>query len=164
MMLKPLALAFSITVFAATPVLTAENDEPNTADMTIVQNCLRGAGNSDTGKRACIGQISQACMRTPGGDTTLGMVNCAVRETLVWDSLLNSIYREILGRLEGKASTALRGIQRLWITWRDKKCSFAYVQYEGGTIAGPIASGCIMTTTAERAIELGYLLDEVALR
>ncbi len=40
----------------------------------------------------CVGRSAQACITSPGGDTTIGMMACLDRERQYWDGRLNAAY------------------------------------------------------------------------
>ena len=42
----------------------------------------------------CVGRAAAACMMTPGGDTTIGMIECLDGELGYWDGRLNAAYAE----------------------------------------------------------------------
>lgn len=117
--------------------------------------------------RRCIGQAATACMQAPGGDTTIGMVDCLGHETREWDMLLNAWYEKAirqfetadaeldqLGSAAPKAAPVLREAQRNWIGFRDKSCAFESVRWQGGTLGGPAAGDCMLDLTATQALRL----------
>lgn len=124
-------------------------------DTATIADCMAAEANRYT----CIGRISQPCMEEHGGDTTLGMKMCAVRETDAWDALLNAEYQRLLGNLEGKAKDKLRAAQRAWISMRDGDCALPYAIYEGGTLAGVLAATCLLDRTATRTIQIRDLRE-----
>ena len=82
---------------------------------------LAGAVKAATTRyESCIGAVSIPCQQEPGGEATLGMIECIQREWAVWDERLNRIYREQLKDAEPKLATALRETQRAWLKWREK--------------------------------------------
>ncbi len=155
--------AFLAAPAIATPALAQEPGY----DGKILTACLdRTAG--DSGNTAvCIGEASTACMATPGGDTTVGMVDCLMAETRDWDTLLNDHYTKALAAAETAdkelaeigsaaepAAPVLKQAQRDWIAFRDSSCRYQDLRYQGGTAGGPAAASCQMQLTAEQALRL----------
>ena len=49
---------------------------------------------------------------------------------------------------------ALREMQRAWIVFRDKACTYEASLWQGGTGRGPAAINCLMQQTARQALSL----------
>ncbi|NHQ75901.1 DUF1311 domain-containing protein [Roseovarius gahaiensis] len=106
-------------------------------------------------------------MMTPGGDTTIGMIECLDGEVGYWDARLNAAYAErmaiakdqdsdTLGLRSAAASIedSLRNMQRSWIIFRDASCLYEQAQWMGGTGGGPATQACHMHETARQALKL----------
>lgn len=133
----------------------------------LLAQCYEDADGSEA-KQQCIGALSGACMsEEDGGETTLGMSMCNNAEAEYWDKLLNEEYRETM--VWAKASdqddqeyfpgfanraNALRDAQRAWIAFRDAECALDYAVWGAGSMRHIAGTGCIMTLTAERTIQL----------
>lgn len=104
--------------------------------------------------RACIGNAAKLCRAQPGGETTMGMMDCAGRERALWDERLNGAYAALRGKASPTQATALQQAQRAWMAYRDARCGFEATRYEGGSLAGVVAGNCFLQVTAERALEL----------
>lgn len=115
----------------------------------------------------CVGQAAQACMNTPGGDTTIGMIECLQGELSYWDRRLNAAYAKRISaakqedaemnKIRSSASTledSLRKMQRAWISYRDASCLYEQAQWQGGTGGGPATAACHMHETARQALRL----------
>jgi uncharacterized protein YecT (DUF1311 family) len=115
----------------------------------------------------CVGRAVAACMLTPGGDTTIGMMECLDAEVSYWDARLNTAYAERMAiakeqdtemRELGSAATSieesLRSMQRAWIAFRDASCLYEQAQWMGGTGGGPATAACHMHETARQALKL----------
>ncbi len=105
----------------------------------------------------CIGASANQCMQdTAGGETTVGMGGCLDRERDFWDGRLNAAYQQLLSqqRSDPAMLDALRGMQRAWISYRDARCDYEYVQWGGGTGGGPAILACLMQATAEQVFVL----------
>jgi uncharacterized protein YecT (DUF1311 family) len=127
-----------------------------------VRACIDGAARP----LDCVGATVEACVARPGGDTTVGIVDCIAAETAAWDSLLNEAYRAAMtasrtadatGDVVAPALTreaTLRDAQRAWIAFRDAECRSRYAAWGRGTMRQIAGANCVMEETAERAIEL----------
>lgn len=153
------AVAAIIPIFLA-PAGTsaAERDTFAPEDKAAVDDCLKAARAQTQRLASCIGIASAACQKKPGMESTAGMRDCYIRESAVWEQMLNQRYDALSARLSEASAQKLREIQRAWTAWREEKCQMPYLLYEGGTIAVPSSAYCFMEVTAERALEL----DEAA--
>lgn len=115
----------------------------------------------------CVGRAAGACMMTPGGDTTVGMLACLDGELAYWDARLNAAYAEriavaqtqdaelrTLGSANASVEESLRAAQRAWIAFRDASCLYEQAQWMGGTGGGPATLACHMHETARQALKL----------
>lgn len=165
--LKLLAIgALSLSLIgAAGPVAAADEALPQ--DVVEIQSCIEGVREYNAGAEAgqeasrdeCIGTIAGPCLETDQGQSTFGMIECNGRELAVWDTILNDNYSALKEALTDTGFRALRDTQLKWIAYRDSKCDWPTVFFEGGTISGPIAAACLNEATARRANELADYLD-----
>jgi uncharacterized protein YecT (DUF1311 family) len=106
-------------------------------------------------------------MSSPGGDTTIGMIDCLQGELEYWDKRLNTAYAKRLAaartadadmqRLKSSGPSieeSLRKMQRSWISYRDAACLYEQSQWQGGTGGGPATAGCQMNETARQTQKL----------
>ena len=59
-------------------------------------------------------------------------------------------------RVEPKLAVALRETQRAWLQWREKSCKLPAIDNEGGSIVGPLDTGCMLYATARQALWLQH--------
>ncbi len=165
-MVRDLAIVFACLagLGAAAPAAAAE---ALPQDETDLQTCIEGVREYNAGAEAgqeasrdeCIGAVADPCLETDAATTTTGMVECYGRELAVWDAMLNMNYAALKDELEPGAFAALRDTQVKWIAFRDAKCAWPSVLFEGGSIARPIGADCLNRTTAQRSNELADYLD-----
>jgi uncharacterized protein YecT (DUF1311 family) len=105
---------------------------------------------------SCIGAVTIPCQGTPGGSSTLGMIDCNTREWAVWDERLNRLYSEARKDADRKLAKALREAQRAWLRWREKRCRLPAIDNEGGSIVGPLYTSCMLDATARQALWLEH--------
>jgi uncharacterized protein YecT (DUF1311 family) len=118
---------------------------------------LAGAAkDAATQSESCIGAVTIPCQQQPGGSSTAGMIECNHREWAVWDERLNRAYSQSLKGAEPKLATALRETQRAWLQWREKSCKLPAIDNEGGSIVGPLYTGCMLYATARQALSLQH--------
>ncbi|WJS83992.1 lysozyme inhibitor LprI family protein [Paracoccus sp. TOH] len=161
-------------LLAAGPVLA--QDGPR-YDADGFAKCIADAetdAGAGPGLPGCIGQASRQCMATPGGETTVGMVDCLGHEAKDWDKLLNGYYERALKTAEAAdaelaelgsaaipAAPALQQAQRHWIAFRDSSCRYEGLRYQGGTLGGPAAQDCVLRLTAEQALRLRDIAEGI---
>jgi uncharacterized protein YecT (DUF1311 family) len=153
--------AFLIAAFAlalAVPALAAEDATP--ADRAAIQRCLDEKAAVGEERDTCVGSLADACLDKGDDPSTYGMADCSKREYLVWDERLNETYRRMMAELERDQQRELRDLQRAWIAFSDKKCSFYRVMQPQGSIIIPIASYCAMKETGRQAVFLEMMHEE----
>ncbi len=153
-----------IAILALSSFSLANAQDFTSEDEMQMQQCVETvheiqSSGEEISLRECIGAASRICMEAPGGQTTIGMAQCTVQENAWWDTYLNFLYQDLKANLTTDQFKSLRDAQRAWITYRDAKCGFEYEYWKEGTIRSTIHSGCILNTTATRAIDLAGYLD-----
>ncbi len=144
--LTALALALSLGATAA-PADTG-------TDVAALEECLgpiEEEGNRDD--RDCLGHVSEPCQEALSDATTVAAAECLLRERDAWDVLLNRYYEELRKAESDPARSTLRQAQRLWVSFRDADCDFAYQQFEGGSIRQLTAADCFRDRTASRVLQ-----------
>lgn len=126
-----------------------------------VRACLEAARPHDRGAPACAGAAARACQQRPGGDTTLGITDCLMAETAIWDDLMQAeLARQtaILRAAGGDGLVAqLTASQHAWAAYRDAQCGLVYGIWRDGSIRTIMAGECQLSITARRAVELRHL-------
>ena len=152
-----------LVLLAVLPTFALAEDR---ATVDVLESCLTApAAGSDA--RDCIGVIATQCMAAPEGQTTVGMMQCALAEAEAWDVLLNRYYRQARALARDmdagdradfpefavRAATLLDA-QRAWISFRDANCTAQYAQWGAGTMRQIIGADCQLEMTALRTISL----------
>lgn len=160
--LMSLAVETATSAARTAPAFSIEATRSCVAAATAKSPSLSGYAVLD-----CVGRSAQACMSRPGGDTTIGMVDCLRGERDYWDTRLNAAYakkaaaakKEDTEMKSLRATTAslgeaLRNMQRAWINYRDAACLYEQAQWFGGTGGGPATMACHMQETARQTLVL----------
>ena len=150
--------------------------EGNEADIYsgVLLACLE-AGKTSEARRNCKGVMATACMDgEEAGYSTYGMVRCTSAETQMWDQFLNVTYQIKIQRMQEMDTTeaehfpdfanraeSLRAAQRAWIVFRDGECGLAYALWGSGSMRQIAGASCVMEMTADRAIDLELLGEEM---
>jgi uncharacterized protein YecT (DUF1311 family) len=89
------------------------------------------------------------------GDFAVG--ECSLEEDARWDDRLNRAFKAIMASdsFSEHSKAELKDAQRAWINYRDTVClANGDLEAEGGTLARVISSGCHLSMTAQRTVEL----------
>jgi uncharacterized protein YecT (DUF1311 family) len=161
------SLAAGLALVAFAPAQANPVFKPAATDACVTKASAGSENKSDHAVLACVGQSAQACMNTPGGETTVGMMDCLKGELDYWDKKLNAAYAKRLataktddaelksmGSAAPKTEPALRKMQRAWIAYRDAACLYEQSKWMGGTGGGPATMACHMEETARQALKL----------
>ncbi len=159
---QPVAPADRAAVEACLALVTANAEKAAQASATEDERPgpegRLAAASKDAASRhdSCIGAVTLRCQQEPGGATTHGMIACNEREWAVWDERLNRVYKEALDGAEPRLVASLRKTQRNWLAWREGRCALPGIVNEGGSIVGPLFTGCMLETTARQALWLEH--------
>jgi uncharacterized protein YecT (DUF1311 family) len=96
------------------------------------------------------------CLDASGG-VTIEMHNCEAAENERLDLELNSIYKQVMGRLDANAREHLRLQERAWLKKRDHDCNQDIDT--GGSIAPIEIDGCYIEFTDKRITVLKALAN-----
>jgi hypothetical protein len=132
-----------------------DDQEPDSTGMAIkLENCLEAADDyrSENDKHDCIGIHARPCILQPENDNTLGMARCYQQERDGWSVLLRSSLGGFRDRPQSAA--AFKRTQELWQTYRDARCGFYAIHYQGGSMARWQSVRCEMIETARRTIDV----------
>ena len=94
-----------------------------------------------------------ACLASPDGVSTYGMIVCTQKEDDVQDARLNAAYKKVMAGLNARQKAKLLAAQRAWIAFRDAECA-SYQDEEWGTISRVISAGCVLHMTVQRTMDL----------
>lgn len=164
-MLGPAVLAVTLAMDA--PVLAEPAFASDPTETCVSEAYATSPGLSGHAVLDCVGRAAAACMMTPGGDTTIGMMECLDGERGYWDERLNASYGERvaiakeqdaemreLGSTAASIEESLRAMQRAWIAFRNASCLYEQAQWMGGSGGGPSTMACHMQETARQALKL----------
>lgn len=164
--------ALTLTILAGSlvlggPALAEPVFTPGATETCLSEAYTTSPGLSGHAVLDCVGRAAAACMMTPGGDTTIGMIECLEGELSYWDARLNAAYVERvaiaqeqdnemreMGSAGASIEEGLRAMQRAWISFRDASCLYEQAQWMGGTGGGPATMSCHMQETARQALKL----------
>jgi uncharacterized protein YecT (DUF1311 family) len=119
-----------------------------------IEACLaKQAAAANPKPVACVGLIKGPCDDTINAGGEAAHATCSDNETAAWDVLLNRSWATLAANMEPEKFTALKAVQKLWLSYRDAKC--AYLAKDDESMMGYMAAAdCRMDETARRALEL----------
>ena len=168
---KQIVLLLGISAFLGVFALSSEAQGDPVFSANETEACFRdidalAAGPSGYSVLECVGRGAQACMMTPGGDTTFGMMACLEGELLYWDARLEAAYAERLDSAREQdlematfrssappIENTLRALHQVWKLFRETSCRYEQALWMGGTGGGPAAMACHMHETARQALK-----------
>ena len=101
--------------------------------------------------------------RIDADPSTSGMMEASRWGENEWDKLLNENYKSLMKKLDKEAQTRLKNSQREWIKFRDLEFEFngkLYAEFDG-SMYRTVTAGFRMDFVRERALRLGYYLDDL---
>ncbi|GMG81370.1 hypothetical protein LNKW23_05830 [Paralimibaculum aggregatum] len=168
------ALLLAALVFPAAPAWSWMPEEAEPGDVAALEACTAAHLPAFAEAEArCIGSISEPCMGTPEGGTTIGMTACLHREQLAWDVILNADWpklRALAKRIDedqavegmtlpSYAETLLTA-QRAWLAWREAECMNQAAEWGIGSHGRVVHAACFMQMTGERTLLLRARLTD----
>ena len=121
--------------------------------MTRLLLCLLAVAFADT-LPAAAQQMNEKDSPCPNAVTTIDLRSCFEKAREAADAELNTLYKQVRGKLDGEDEKRLVAAQRLWIQYRDANCTAERELYAGGTAAGPVYLACMEAMTRARTKEL----------
>jgi uncharacterized protein YecT (DUF1311 family) len=103
------------------------------------------------------------CLAAPAGESTQGMVECAVAAYQSWDAALNDAYDALMDALDPAQQAALRDAQRKWIAFRDADKAFgaSTMTPDSGSMLRVSLNFAAVDTVRARVLALrAYLSDQ----
>lgn len=143
---------------------------PSEQTLRAVDACVDENGISRVFSTECIGLIIDTCPED--AVTTADMVRCIDYEQRYWEDRLAATRDLLLGALG--QDDALMGAEGMipvnltaeflradaaWQDYRASTCQFEALRFRGGTLGRVTGASCMNRMTANRAIDLGVLLE-----
>jgi uncharacterized protein YecT (DUF1311 family) len=120
--------------------------------LACLSNLCYAEDSNNSGENTGLSKQFLSCMDKSGGVTS-NMVTCIVAENKKQNHRLNKAYKKALATLTIDNKTHLTNVQKTWLKYRDENCNF-YANLTGGTMDIVNSNECIMSTNANRAMEL----------
>jgi uncharacterized protein YecT (DUF1311 family) len=119
-------------------------------------------GQADTDEHI-IDKHLRECLDSTENQTTVGMIDCAIRAGVQWDKELNKNYNLLISKLSSDEKEKLKGAQKIWISYRDKEMEFARTMYINmqGTMWRIVLADRQTDLTRQRALELKAYYDNL---
>jgi len=97
-----------------------------------------------------------ACMASPEGASTAGMVACTGDAIRAWDKRLNEVYQQVVAGLDAKSQELLRVSQRRWVAFREAEHEAMGGPWrrDRGTIIRVVTMSADLSAIKERIQEL----------
>jgi len=97
-----------------------------------------------------------ACLATPEGASTPGMVDCTDEAIQAWDKRLNEVYKQVLAGLDPKSRELVRSSQRRWVAFREAEheAMGGPWRQDRGTIIRVLTVNADLSAIKERVQEL----------
>jgi uncharacterized protein YecT (DUF1311 family) len=149
--LSAAALALAAACATADPLLT-KAQIAKAADK--IGACLdKQASANKPNIASCQGLIKGPCDDAIEAGGEAAHATCSDNETAAWDVLLNRRWSELASTLEPDKFSALKVVQKLWLSYRDAKCKF--VEGDGSDMMAYMeAADCRLDETTRRTLEL----------
>jgi len=160
-----LTAAVFMTLSAAQPALPpGPSPDPSVQEVDAMNACILEAG-PETAITQCRGQVFEACVDQPGGETTAVQLACLRRELSIWTDHLETAETDMSAALE-QAYTPSRpeAFEQAQNAWRDyllAECRQQSLLFEGGRFEAVLVVDCVMRLTSQRAMELRSQLAEI---
>lgn len=152
-------ICLGVALGAATAA-EAQNRKPTAAEIKRIRDCAAAHREDGEGEDKCLFKlVADPCTETPEGRSNLGTADCFRIETVIWDTLLNENYKELMDAIDDKADQdKLKEMQRAWIAYRDTTCDFYWHKIHG-SMSVPMTAACQARETARRALLLKFMVQ-----
>ncbi|MFQ5623496.1 MAG: lysozyme inhibitor LprI family protein [Paracoccaceae bacterium] len=133
-----------------------------------VRECLDNAPMPDD-MPSCVGRAAAKCHdQTTDPGNHRRQVTCNLAEASAWDDFLAGQMRERAGYYqkldadepvpsgEPTRVESLKASDAAWRAFRDAECRQKAAEYAGNVMSEIVLSGCFMTSTADRALDLYF--------
>jgi uncharacterized protein YecT (DUF1311 family) len=95
-------------------------------------------------------------------ETQSDMNMCFDRNARADNALLESLVKELIGKLSASEGKELRSAQALWVRYRDAHCAWESKFFESGSVQPTVSAGCYSELTWQRIDNLKEDLCEGA--
>ena len=148
-----IALIFSL---AAAIECHAQTRKPTAQEIKFVRDCSQKHPDDGKGEEECSFKlVAEPCIEK--NNSNLGTADCYRIETIIWDTILNENYKDLMDAIDDKKDQGkLKEMQRAWIAFRDTTCDFYWYKIHG-SMAVPMTAACQLRETARRALLLAFL-------
>ena len=96
-----------------------------------------------------------ACLASPDGVSTYGMIVCTQKELDLQNARLNAAYGKVMRSLNSRQKAKLQVAERAWVAFRDAECA-SYQDEDWGSISRVISAGCVLHMTVQRTMDLEH--------
>ncbi len=123
---------------------------------------LLAAGSATAAETNPIDAKLQACLSSPDGESTMGMVACISDASDAYDKRLNQAYVQALAALDPVSRDKLRNAQRAWLAFR-KAEEAVYAgswRSDRGTIMQVVLAQAALSALKERVEELEAYVNQ----
>jgi uncharacterized protein YecT (DUF1311 family) len=135
----------------AAPPLLARTPDPAAPDAALMSQCLVDAKDHPL---ACLGRVQKPCLETDAGQTTAGAMQCSDRERLVWASRSAAAVEAVRKKLLPERFEYFDAAEAAWTAYKDAACRYEASAYLGGSLAKVVAADCLLSETANHAVDL----------
>ncbi|MEZ5994446.1 MAG: lysozyme inhibitor LprI family protein [Hyphomonadaceae bacterium] len=149
------AIIASLLLLAACATPPAATAETATPAAVPIAACLAQAGADPGARGDCIGRGAQWCAEnTEGGETTFGMVQCAMAEREQWQTIRAQQIAALRAQETPSQTALLEAALEAHERWSQARCAYEASAFEGGTLARVAGAACMNEAMAEDALRL----------
>lgn len=171
MLQNRIAMVFALPALALMLTTSAAVAEPHFSSQHT-EDCINAAAAASPSQSGyavleCVSLSARACMQSPGGDTTYGMMDCLSAELDYWKGRMTSAYQQRLEIAQAQdqemrfrqsatmpQGDALIDLHDRWQEYRQAACLYEQSLWMGGTGGGPATLVCHIDETAVYTLRL----------